>query len=724
MILNGQFYSAKSKQAGYSDELKNCIENTVSDLLINETSPKRPGMLLGKVQAGKTFAYTGIIALCFDNDFDIVVVLTKGTKFLLTQTLIRMNNEFQYFIRESDTIEVFDIMRLPSLTGYQQMKKLILLVKKEDDNLKRLIKTFNTTYPHFKDRRTLIIDDEADFASIGFRHTREQGLKINTTTRLLSQLRNKISDCDYLQVTATPYSLYLQPDDYEPNNIEIAPMRPAFTHLVPTHDKYIGADHFYGDLSTDNIFTRLMGYPHISNAELRVLNNINSINLYKDYNYAKYYLSNNGVPTLWGAILAFVTGGVLRRLQETKKGKKIPKYAFIIHTDTRKDRHDWQYKIVESILDNLADIAKKQPKFFDRFVKYFYDEFVEGLTDVESLPLFEEVNQEVNQILVKGFIGTYQVNSDNDAESLLDFETGQLKLINPLNIYIGGYIFDRGVTIDNMIGFYYCRSPRAYQQDTVIQHQRIFGARSMDDLIVTKFYTSIQIYQTLKRMHEFDANLWKFISVYGTKTPMHFIGLSNNMIRPCSPNKILLSNINTIYPGKRILPTGFQTIEKKKQLEITSEIDNYIHEKLVNLNKEGNAYVADLEIIEPLIETIWQSFVFENGYNFKIEEVKGIIEYLINESPNHLKKLAVIIRENRDIARIRKSTGRFEDAPDTGSGSSSELQIARQLSNESVVVILLRENGKESGGWKGSPFYWPIIIVPQYVTTFIYSEIK
>ena len=55
--------------------------------------------------------------------------------------------------------------------------------------------------------------------------------------------------------------------------------------------------------------------------------------------------------------------------------------------------------------------------------------------------------------LAEGQLMITKVNSDNDIKNLLDDE-GQLKLRTPLNVFIGGQILDRGITINNLIGFY------------------------------------------------------------------------------------------------------------------------------------------------------------------------------------------------------------------------------------------------------------------------------
>jgi hypothetical protein len=74
-----------------------------------------------------------------------------------------------------------------------------------------------------------------------------------------------------------------------------------------------------------------------------------------------------------------------------------------------------------------------------------------------------------------GHITITKVKSDDDVASLLD-STGQLKLRTPLNIFIGGQVLDRGVTLANLIAFYYGRRPNKFQQDTVLQHSSDAGA--------------------------------------------------------------------------------------------------------------------------------------------------------------------------------------------------------------------------------------------------------
>jgi hypothetical protein len=158
-----------------SKELRDCMEQTVDELLSKKTDVEHPGMLLGDIQSGKTRGFTGIIALAFDKKYDVAVVLTKGTKALVKQTVQRFKSEFEEFEQE-DILRIFDVMEIPDdLNEYViATQNLILVVKKEDDNIRRLTSLFFVTYPALSKKSVLIVDDEADFVSIGYRRIKNE----------------------------------------------------------------------------------------------------------------------------------------------------------------------------------------------------------------------------------------------------------------------------------------------------------------------------------------------------------------------------------------------------------------------------------------------------------------------------------------------------------------------------------------------------------------------
>src|SRR5436305_13592953 len=127
LTLDGDFYPRFIEKKTYSSEATDAIRNTVQQLLDQPTSASKPGMLLGKIQSGKTKTFMGAVTLAFDNSFDVTIILTKGTKALAKQTFERLINEFDEFMKE-DLLQVYDILGVPTrLTRVELNQKLILV---------------------------------------------------------------------------------------------------------------------------------------------------------------------------------------------------------------------------------------------------------------------------------------------------------------------------------------------------------------------------------------------------------------------------------------------------------------------------------------------------------------------------------------------------------------------------------------------------------------------
>ncbi|MCD8559273.1 MAG: Z1 domain-containing protein [Shewanella xiamenensis] len=486
LVLNGAFYQhfLLSTQFPYTAQERNCIESTVVKLGHHKTRGDHPGMLLGKIQSGKTKTFMAIMGLAFDNGYDVSVILTKGTKALSKQTQERVLREFKPFCEQDDVL-VFDIMHMPSiLVGYELKKKIILVVKKQKDNLERLVQLFSTKYPELAQKRVLLIDDEADYASVGFR--RQQGeIDANLTAVKLEELRNYAAKAAFLQVTATPYALYLQPDSTEIRGEIFKPVKPAFTELVPVNEAYVGSDYYFADSEVEESVASYLYHP-LSLSELLVLKKPDGRRLKLDD-----VLTSNSIKGLRAAFVNFVVGGAIRQLQAKQAQEGNQKFSFLIHTDVSKSTHGWQEQLVQELSRQVKIAAENATATFQSLVKDAYDGLAKSVCLAGYfMPPFSAVLERCRQALCDGELLITTVNSEKEIESLLD-DSGQLKLRTPLNIFIGGQILDRGITIGRLIGFYYGRRPARYQQDTVLQHSRMYGYRSKEDLSVTRFYTEL-----------------------------------------------------------------------------------------------------------------------------------------------------------------------------------------------------------------------------------------
>ena len=196
--LTGPFYSTyKAANPSFTTDTFTCAEETVAALLTTATTSDHPGMLLGKVQSGKTRTFISVLANAFDNGFDIAIVLSKNSRALIEQTAKRLNSEFSMFIEDGE-LEIYDIMHAPTAFGaFELESKLIFVAKKQNDNLRRMIDLFKNN-PAMAKMRTLIIDDEADNASIGYSQTQGM-LEARTIARQVSDLRSAIDQARPLQ---------------------------------------------------------------------------------------------------------------------------------------------------------------------------------------------------------------------------------------------------------------------------------------------------------------------------------------------------------------------------------------------------------------------------------------------------------------------------------------------------------------------------------------------
>lgn len=717
--MNSRFYQSITQSRGDSAELRQCIEETVQKMLGSETGVDRPGMLLGKIQGGKTRAFIGVMALAFDKGYDMAIVLTKGTKALTQQTYERLKQDFREFL-EADKVKICDIMHLPqNFRRFELQQKLIIVVKKETNNLKRIIKALTETYPDLSSKKLLIVDDEADYASIGFKRTEDEGIQVNKIPKQVNELRQKVARSDYLQVTATPYSLYLQPEDLAiPAEATVfKPIRPVFTVVLPEFRGYVGGD-FYFVESEDEASMASDVYEEISTDELAVL---------KDEDRRSFRIENclesPKIATLRRAMLDFLVGACGARLGQKRQGSAEKKYSFIVHTEHGRASHAWQERIVRRLVE-LLELGASQPEGSQRLsqlIRGAYDDIAQSVRKSGmEMPSLEEVEHEVLVALREEHVVVTKVNSETEAEQLLD-RNGQLELRTPLNIFIGGQILDRGVTVENLIGFYYGRRPGRYQQDTVLQHSRMYGNRPRSDLAITRFYTAFPIYEAMKRIHEFDAALREVLLNNPENAEVVFIRKDpDDRIIPCSPNKILLSRITTLRPYKRLLPVGFQTKSKASMSEALKKVDHLIFDCQPR-DEPDEPFLIDLHLGKYIVEEIGEMLEFEEGFEWDIKAFTAAMEYLTKnvDGESERDRLWCLVRTDRVTTRKREESSRFSNAPDT---AHVEGVIAKQTATDRPILMLFRQNGREQEGWQGSPFWWPVLMAPRNTKTAIFAS--
>ena len=197
---------------------------------------------------------------------------------------------------------------------------------------------------------------------------------------------------------------------------------------------------------------------------------------------------------------------------------------------------------------------------------------------------------------------------------------------------MGGQVLDRGVTIPNMIGFYYGRNPKTMQQDTVLQHSRMFGYRKKL-LPVTRFYTTERIHSNMEKITEIDIALREDIESGKQGKGVYFITrkeqdskFGDGYIKPCSPDKIRVSDIVFLHGYKRLLPVGFSPVNKTTYTRVTKNIEKLLSE---SYKLDEITYLFTLRQAEEMLSYVYSSFVKdEEAYDFvTLEEMIVSLKY-------------------------------------------------------------------------------------------------
>lgn len=738
------------------EEVEKCITETVDKLIEDGPGTEEPGLLLGRIQCGKTSTFEGIIGLAFDKWADICICLTKGTNMLSAQTIERFKNDFRHIPK----VDIYDIMEIPK-SGLKKWlaneKKNIIVCKKEAKNMERLKTLFLEQSPFLKEKNVLIVDDEADFASRNYLTAHktetvkdEEGhiepqdieLKLAKVSNQIDEFRQSLPSCRYLQVTATPYCLFLQPKGelYLKDGRALS-FRPRFTTLVPTHSAYIGGrQYFIESQDPDSMYSHL--YCMVPQKCIDVMGQ-------QDNRYVNNALESKNTYALLYALVSYFMATAIRVLQCKAQGKPDYHSSALIHVKINKDNHAWQKNLIMSRIQRLKN-AFVDGDTSDQRVIHAMDT---AWTDFEEsnrkgcealdengnpaplinigLPDRREVEAYVKRLFVEEMYNVQVVNSDEEVKTLIN-QDGELSLANGIaNIFIGGSILDRGITIKNMLCFFYGRSPKIAQQDTVLQHARMYGARSKEDMAVTRFHTSERLHKMLTRMNELDDQLrqW-FVEGRDQEEPNAVFTGFDKEFRPCAPSKTKAANVITLKGQKRVLPVGFMPGSKSAIGAKVEKIRQMIESTPEYSNKDENGFfeINKTRVLD-ILRLIGETYVYDSKYNntehkSDIQELCCAVQYCASLSGDFMYALH---RKGRTMNRLREDGG-FIDAPEDGRTDS---RPAREKAIDYPVIMFFENkgekdirqtvDGKINHGWSGTPFYWPSLITQKTMQNTMYA---
>ena len=128
--------------------------------------------------------------------------------------------------------------------------------------------------------------------------------------------------------------------------------------------------------------------------------------------------------------------------------------------------------------------------------------------------------------------------------------------------------------------------------------------------------------------------------------------------------------------------------------------------------------VIDLSVAVKVLTLALDNLVFEKEAVLDARPFLAVLEHLSKTAPvpENRGRIYLLAATDRNLSRLRKN-GRFSDAPDT----KQQAEEAREKAGSLPTLMLFRQNGAEHDGWKGLPFWWPVLLAPSDATTCVFA---
>lgn len=486
-----------------SDEIVDYLGDPKSD-----TPFQRRGLVLGDVQSGKTANYTAICNKAADTGYRVIIILAGTMENLRQQTQERLDAEFsgrmsQYLLDPKQEIENvpvgvgkygqdkrietftsvtkdFDknILRALNLSLHSVNTPVLFVIKKNKSILNNLIKWLKSNNRDARgaiDLPMLLIDDEADNASVNTKKEDEDPTAINDAIRRLLKLFRQAS---YLGITATPYAnIFINPETTdEMRDDDLFPRDFIYSLAPPTN--YIGAENIFGEEAKfESALEEL--YPQEMDA-------------FFPFNHKKDLIVDELPPSMSEALAYFLLANGIRDIRGDTKEHR----SMMIHvsrfTDVQNQISGLVHKWVEDVRSDLQNYAclpecKSDEISNIAFLKEVWNKhnFSEKAGSEDSpMPWYRFLSE-----YLFAAVAPIAVRSVNQKSSSTGLDYYNHKAEGLRVIAVGGNSLSRGLTLEGLCVSYFYRKSQMY--DTLLQMGRWFGYRpGYDDLF--KIWISVE----------------------------------------------------------------------------------------------------------------------------------------------------------------------------------------------------------------------------------------
>lgn len=517
-------------------------------------SGPRKGLVMGSVQSGKTANMIGLAAMAAHYDWNFIIILSGTIDNLRKQTRDRFNDDllasggafWQMLDKTGNPDYLVDIQTKTKLmsdnlnlnifkdgnSNAQWMHRYVTVCLKNSTRLKNLITWLHANPAKAARLRILVIDDEADQASINTKkmnpnETDEELLERTAVNQLIIDLVNgnnadgtkstaPFQAMNYISFTATPYANVLN-EAYETS------LYPKdFICSLPESNEYFGAKVIFGS-SEDERYPGLDVIRDIPGTELSELKKIHSGEAFT-------------LPAEFKkSVCWFLCASAVLRA----RGHKKP-ISMLIHTTSIQNGHFEEYEVLrgwlkrESRTGTIINLCKKvYEEEKDRLTIELLRECYPDYGAIDSVngyhPPFEEILDDI-RMLISNVVNIqmgedktteYTENAihlcvDNCRANKVAEEGTFLRIVYPdekqlaameyapVFIIMGGNTLARGLTIEGLVCTYFGRNSNL--ADSLMQMARWFGYRKGYELL-QRIWMPVSVQNKFELLEKIDEKL-------------------------------------------------------------------------------------------------------------------------------------------------------------------------------------------------------------------------
>lgn len=221
------------------------------------------GLVVGYVQSGKTANFTAVAARAADVGYRLIIVLSGIHDSLRNQTQQRLDAELVRVGARWTTLttETEDFQVPVVANGFEGAGTVLVVAKKIPPILRRLNEWIQALEGQMAEIPVLVIDDEADQASINTRgnrrdpsiddETARDSSDPSVTNELIRDMLQRVPRATYIAYTATPFAnILIDPHAIDVKvGIDLFPK--DFVVQLPRPDGYTGTEELFGVSSID-----------------------------------------------------------------------------------------------------------------------------------------------------------------------------------------------------------------------------------------------------------------------------------------------------------------------------------------------------------------------------------------------------------------------------------------------------------------------------------------